>query len=324
MLRNFISPLLLCALLPIFSAWGAAAEVKVAVSRTPLTTPFYVAEHEGYFRDEGLQIIIADCFGGAACLKQLLDGQAHLATASDLPIMFRSFERKDFFVLATFATSAQDTRLVARKSAGITLVKDLKEKRVGLVKGAAGQYYLDLAALAAGIDPRSIALKDLDLKMIDQAAANRQIDAFSVWEPYATQLSRLLGADAVALKVPALYSLSFNLIGLRGPNTLPDAEHVKFLRALDKAMQFIKAEPAKARGILQQRLKLDNAELDSIWPNYRFNLSLNQSLLTTLESEARWAMREQLVKDTQVPNYLDYLEIGPLKQVRPTAVTVVK
>lgn len=312
------------AALIVCSALGAAADITVAVALTPLTAPFFVAEKQGFFNDEGLQVVIKECSGGNVCLKQLLDGQVDLATASDLPIMFRSFERKDHYVLATFATSNRDMQLIARKSAGIKTVKDLEGKRIGLVRGTSGQYFLDLATLAAGLDPRSLNISDLDLKDLEQAAANRQVDAFSVWEPHAYKISRLLGDDAIRLTVAGLYSLSFNLIALRGPNGLADGDQVKFLRALDKAILFMKAQPASTRAILQQRLKLESSEIDTFWPNYRFGLTLNQSLLSTLESEARWAIREQFVKGTRVPDYLDFLEVGPLKQVRPSAVTLVK
>lgn len=117
--KSLIRPLIHLARLVVATALaacsvcGVAAEIKVAVATTPLSTPFYVAEKQGYFADEGLAVTLMDCAGGHVCLKQLLEGpgQVQLATASDLPIMFRSFERQNFYVLATFAASTQDVKL---------------------------------------------------------------------------------------------------------------------------------------------------------------------------------------------------------------------
>ena len=301
-----------------------AAGMIIGAAESPLSTPFYVAEKLGYFRDEGLDVVVVECPTGSACLKQLLESKVQLATASDLPIMFRSFEAVPFKVLATFATSSQDVKLVTRKNSGMKSSADLKGKQVALVRGSAGQYVLDLTLLAAGLDPRAITTVDLDLKRLPQAAVNPQIDAFALFQPGANQLIKLLGADAVVVPIPHLYTLTFNLIALRDKSGVSDEEQLKILRALERAVNFIKAEPAASMGILREHLKMDASDVAALWPDYRFALTLNQSLIATLESTARWAIQEQLVKAAAPPNYLDFIDVRLLKRVRPSAVTVVK
>ncbi len=192
------------------------------------------------------------------------------------------------------------------------------------MRGTSAQYVLDLTLLAAGLDPRAVVSVDLDLKHLDQAAADPRIDAFSVFQPGAHQLVKLLGADAFVVPIPRLYTLTFNLVALRGQSGVSNNDEVKLLRALERATGFIKAEPAASMQILQQRMKMDAADVAALWPDYRFALGLNQSLIATLESTAKWAIQEQLVKASKVPNYLDYIDVEPLKRVRPSAVTIVK
>jgi NitT/TauT family transport system substrate-binding protein len=103
-----------------------------------------------------------------------------------------------------------------------------------------------------------------------------------------------------------------------------DDELVKILRALDRAQQFISTQPQKAKAILLERLKLDSAFVDWIWPRYNYRLSLDQSLLTTLEGEARWARQEGLVKAGKSPNYLNFVYVGPLSKVRQAAVEIIR
>ena len=118
--------------------------------------------------------------------------------------------------------------------------------------------------------PDTVAVADLDLKQLGLAAANRQIDAFSVWEPHAYKLSSPLGNDATTLKVSPLNVTSAVLLAPRGPTGLAQGEQSRFLRALDKAILFMKAEPKSKRAILQQRLKFEFSEINTIKPNYRF------------------------------------------------------
>jgi ABC-type nitrate/sulfonate/bicarbonate transport system substrate-binding protein len=193
-----------------------------------------------------------------------------------------------------------------------------------VARGTAGQYVLDLTLLAAGLDPRDVPTVALDTKRLDLAAANPQTEAFALFQPAAYQMLKLLGPGAVVLPIPRLYTLSFNLVALAGDRAISDEDHVRVLRALARAVDTVRTEPDFAKSMLRERLKMDAAEITVLWPDYRFALGLNQSLIATLESTARWAIQEQLVKATAVPNYLDFIDVGPLKRVRPAAVTVVK
>lgn len=326
-LRQTLWSLLFTCLAPCLWVPDArAASITVGVSVSPMSIPFYVAQQRGYFRDEGLDVVLVECANGGVCLTQLLESKVRLATASDLPIMFRSFESVPFKVLASFA-SFQDVKLIVRAKSGIRSIKDIKDlkgRQVAVPRGTAGQYVLDLTLLAAGVDPRAVAFVDLDTKRLDLAVANPQTEAFALFQPGANQLLKLLGTDAVVLPIPRLYTLSFNLVALAQSSGATDDEHTRILRALARAVDSIRADPSYAKAMLRERLKTDDAEIASLWADYRFALGLNQSLIATLESTARWAIQEQLVKGTVVPNYLDFIDVGPLKKVRPSAVTVVK
>ena len=322
----FLRALLVCVGTLSFVVHATGGVIRVGVATTPLSTPFFVADKMGYFREEGLDIVMIDCPSGSNCLKQLLESKLHFATAADMPIMFRSFESVPFRVLATFATSSNDVKLVARKSAGIKSSKDLKGKRVGLLRGSVGQYLLDLTLLAAGIDPNSVSVVnvDVDFNRLGQAAADPQIDAFALFQPGAQQMSKLLVADAFVLPIPRLYTLTFNLVTLPDRVGVSEEDQVKMLRALARAMDFIKAEPNASMRIVQERLKMDAADCAELWTDFRFALSLNQSLIATLESDAHWAIQAEWIKAKAIPNYLDFIDVRPLKRVRPAQVTVVK
>lgn len=51
-------------------------------------------------------------------------------------------------------------------------------------------------------------------------------------------------------------------------------------------------------------------------------LFLDQSTLISLEDQARWALRNKLTDAEKVPNYLDYIDPGVLKAVKPEAVKI--
>jgi NitT/TauT family transport system substrate-binding protein len=70
-------------------------------------------------------------------------------------------------------------------------------------------------------------------------------------------------------------------------------------------------------------MKPEIAKLTELWPSYRFNVALDQSLILALEDETRWAIKSKLTGRTDTPNYLDYIYLGGLQSVAPSAVTII-
>lgn len=301
-----------------------ANELTIAVSKTGMSTPFYVAEKLGLFAQEGLKVKILDCNGGARCIRRMFEGKAQLSTVSDLPIMFNSFDRKDLVVLSTFCTTNFDTKLIVHKNANIASIKDLLGKRIAVPMGTSSQYAFDLIALSQGVDPRSMGLINMDPESMPQAMLSHKIDAAAVFEPAAYKVMQALADDAQKLQTDAVHTLSFNLVTLRPTLNAHREDMIRLMRALDKAALYIQNHQEKSKAILLEHLKMEQAFIAWAWSDFRFNLLLNQSLLTSLESEARWALRENLISNRQIPNFLDILEPGVLRKVRPGSVTLVK
>ena len=67
----------------------------------------------------------------------------------------------------------------------------------------------------------------------------------------------------------------------------------KFLRAIDKANIFIINNKQESQEIVAERLNLDNDVVALQCDEFTFKLSLDQSLLINIESEARWAINQK-------------------------------
>ncbi len=322
--RCTMSPFIAAAVLfmGVPSGWSGEP-LRISVSQTPLVLPFYIAESQGYFTDEGVKVRILDVLGGHRTMQQLLEGSADLATSSEAVVMFNSFQRSDFAIIASFVTSDDDVKVITRADTGITQAQQLGGKLVGTVTGSASHYFLETLLLLKGVDPKSVRLRGLQPEQMAEALKKKEVDAIAIWEPYPFKALKTV-PGARMLPKSGVYRLTFNLIASKKILGTRDDELVKILRALDRAEQFISREPQKAKIVLLERLKLDNAFIDWIWPRYSYRLLLDQSLITTLEGEARWARQEELVKVEKVPNYLNYIYSGPLNVVRPNAVTLIR
>lgn len=308
-------------LMAVAAAAAAAAPLDVAVSRTPLSLPLYVAEAQGFFAKEGLDVRFADCVGGQRCMRMLLEGQAQVATMSDTPIMFGAFASRAFVVFATIVTSTDDVKLIARRASGISRAQHFPGKTVGVVHGSASHYFFDVFMLLHGIDPKSVRVVPLPPEHMREALAAGTVDAVSIWEPFGHEILRSAGDAVVLLPNTGLYRETFNLVARRDAAAARDADLVALLRAVERAQAFIHDEPQRAQAILRERLGVDPGFVQAVWPSLNFRLSLDQALLRTLESEARWALREGHASGA-APNYLSYFHPQPLVQVKPAAATL--
>ena len=97
----------------------------------------------------------------------------------------------------------------------------------------------------------------------------------------------------------------------------------RFLKAIDRATDFIKKNKAKSQEIVAERLGLDQEVMTVLWDDFVFDISLEQSLIVTLEDEARWAINSKLTDTTQMPNYLDYIYLDAMNEVKPEAMGII-
>ena len=298
---------------------GAADALRIAASRAPVSLPLYVAQQRGFFADEQLEVAIIDCVGGTRCLRQLLDDKADLATTSEMPVVLQAFAQADVAIVATMVHASDNLKLIARKASGVTTSEQLDGRKVGVIAGTSAQYLLETHLLNVGVDPRRVTMVPLQAEETVVALRSGRIDAVAVWEPFG--YAALHGADAVGLRLPLSggYIEKYNLVARRALFRRDD-ELARLLRAVERAEQFIQARPAEAQAILREHLKLDQGFVDWVWAGLGFRLSLDQSLVNTMEGEARWAQREGHVAGGARPNVLTLIHAGPLKSVKPDAV----
>ena len=314
--------LVLAAALGLASTTATAAKLTLAIADLPAFTPALLAEAEGYFAAEGLDLKIIHCVNGRRCLQHLIDGEADAATVADTPIVLAAHAGARFEILGTMTTS-REHRLLARADRGVRSLADLKGRRVGIIKGTSGHYFVDASLALGALDPATVTLLPLPPgEIVDRLVAG-DIDAAGLYQPLARDAVLRLGARGAVLADSRYYAATMNLVGRLAP-ALSDDDATRLLRALRRACALIQSQPARARAQLAHQLKLDPSVVDAVWPDYEFRITLEQTLITTMESESRWAMREGLVTNLQMPDYLDRVRPGPLRALDRRAVTLVK
>lgn len=315
-LRRLARTLGLWATLATGSSGSLAAGIVLAVSEGPVSLPIYVAQSEGFFRREGVDIRMLSCSSGRSCFELLKQDKADVATASELLVTLDSIQRSDSVIVATLSSSPHHIKLIARKDAGVGKPGDLRGKRIATVAGSSAQYFLDAWLLYHQIERRDVRLVPMLPDEMSRALAQADVDAIAIWEPAASQAVSALGPNALVLPNPRVYTQHFSLITSRQRVGARSDELVRLLRALARASRFIAEEPGRAREIWRARAPAGSAAANLA--EHDFALRLPQSLIATMEGQARWAAREGY--GSAPDNVLRGIEPSLLRQAAPGAV----
>jgi len=300
-------------------------ELTLGVEFSLLPAAVWVAENRGYFQEEGLDVTIEEFDSGRLSFLAMLEGEGvDISTVAPTPIMFSSFDRQDFSIFATFVYAYEDIKVIAHRSAGVTSGADLRGKRIGTPAGTTGQFFAEAFLIQNGLLPSEVEIIDIQPSELPDALKNGQVDAIVIWEPHAHNAQNLLGQDAVRLPSPDVYQCTFNFMVMNDFAQAHPEALGNFLRAIYRATDFIGGHREESQAIVAERLNMDRELMTALWDDFTFEISLDQSLLVTLEDEARWAIRNELTDETEVPNYLDYIYFDALEEVEPEAIGIIR
>lgn len=295
--------------------------ITVAVSKTPLSSPFYVAKAINAFDDTCVRVEYIEVIGGKAAYDKVIKGEVDFGTSSDSVIAFQSLTEQAFVTHAMFSQSDNDVKLISRASDNIESLIDLQGKRIGVIKRTASEYLFSTLLAIKGLTVDDVKLYYYSPDELLPAFIDKKIDVMVPWEPYAFQSLKLLGTQIKTHDTKNLSTLSFNLISIP-----PDKQLINkaacLIEGLQKAINYIASNPEKAKNIIIKELKLEAAFIEWVWPDYIFKLGLNQALILSIQSQAIWAIESQLSEYREMPIVVKYIDTRALLKVDPGAVNI--
>ena len=292
------------------------------MSLTPLSSPFIIAKEKGYFKELGLEVEIIKVKGGNLALKTVFDGHADIATSSEAVVMFNSAKRNDFSMFCTFVTSDNDVKIVARSSSNIKNISDLKGKKVATILGTSAHFFLNHTLLMNGINEKEIDIQGLKPQETIKVLSSKIVDAVVTWEPYAYLAMKKLGDKVNLVEHEKVYIETFNAISMKKYAKNNPQKLEMITKALIKANDFITKNTKESQQIVAKSLDKELSVIQSTWKDYLFSVGLNQWLLTSMEAEARWAIKHGFLKKSKTPNYINFINTEPLKSIAAHKITI--
>ena len=289
----------------------------------PSYAPVYVAWSGGFFASNGINITIKEYDSGQAAVQGMISGEMDIAGVSEYPIVGNAFNKDRVRIIASISEGGSFF-VTARRDHGIETIADLKGKRIGVTFQTINEFYLGRFLNLNGIQISEVTRVNLPLAKMEDALASDIIDAVISREPYVRSIQTRLGTNEISWPAQSSQA-TYSLVVSRADWIAQHPRLVsRFLKSLAQAEEYTISNPAQAKAVFQKWMNESTSYIETEWSQAQFSLSLDQSLVIAMEDEARWMIKNNLTKEKQVPDFMNYIYIGGLKAVKPEAVNIIR
>ena len=295
--------------------------VVIADSVQPMSALLYVAIEKGFFESEGLFVSLDVNPSGKASLAKMLDGKADFAMTADVPLVYAAIAGKPVSVISSIHNTDKDVSIVVRKDRGISKPPDLRGKTIAMTPGSSSAFFLETFLIVNQIPIKDVNIVNLEPPQLVEELIKGSVDAVSTWTINRIKLQKTLGEKVFAIREPGLYIEHWNIVAkqdfIKGrPETIR-----KLLRAFIKAETFTLQHPDDAIAITAPYLKMEPTTLKALWSDLNFQVGLDQTLLISLENQAKFILRNKPAPPAT--KFLDYVFPDGLQAVSPDKMTIV-
>ena len=288
-----------------------------------LSALLYIAAKNKYFEDAGLDAVLKKELNGLVAQKEVLDGKIDVATTPAFAIVSDGFEHNNFRILASIGRG-DIIEIIGRRDKNITKPADLKGKRVGFTPKSTAEFFLGRFLSLNNLTLADITPVPMAFDKIPAALESGDIDAAASINLFSYPIKQKMGQKVVSWSAQGGQDIFWLLVSSKDFTTSHPKTVKKLLKAVIKAEEYLKKNPTEGKAIIMNRLHLDQAYFNQIWPKNKFGVSLDQELLIAMEDQARWRIENKLTDKAKVPNYLDFIYLDGLKNVKPEAVSIIK
>jgi NitT/TauT family transport system substrate-binding protein len=321
----------LCFLL-IFSSCDEPLK-KVHVGTTPFfgEAAFYVAQEQGFFEDQGLDVTSHSHIAGKESLKKLYSKEIDIAHTAELPFVYATNGSPEYKgditpkISANMIYNSDMQKIIARKDKGIENPTDLANKKVGYYKGTTSEFFLDTFLLEHNIPDTAIDKQNISVAKQLEALKSGKVDAVASWEPYPSKILSQMSESTFELNTRIDHSTLWLVVASEGYIS-ENPEIIKsYLQALQQAQGWITSHPDQAQSLLAQKINTPEEIIATLWNTIDYELSLSERMLVLMEDQQRWLRQKQYIDHPkEKTNFEDMVYFRAMEQVYPEGITIIR
>jgi len=289
--------LILIALAAVIVLSGCVSEqksekVKIGLQLTPASALVQVADAEGFFKSNALDVEITEFTAGKFAFQALLSKDLDFAIVGDIPPVLAKMQGNNFYILAEIGTNENEAPVLVIDDGSKTPEEYFsKPRKISTSQGGTPEFSFYLFMKEYGIEKDGVEITAQKPEEMIGTLASGSVDGIAIFEPYPTLAEEKIDKKMLRFTLPeGVYPTKYLLSADREFVDKNPETAKRLLKALIQAEEFVKENPEKARKIVAQRTKFDKGIVDKIWPDFIFTVDLSEALLKNWEKEMKWAI----------------------------------
>jgi len=263
--------LLLCGVVPSKSA----AKIVVGLSSVNVAfLPVYVTEAKGFFKDEGLDVLLVLFNAGATNLQALIGGDVQIMGSAFVETIggrAAGIDVKNFWGVSNL----MPFQLYSQPD--FKSMKQAKGKRFAISRFGSLTDFLTRATLRHfGVDEKEVTILQIGSTPARFAALSAKgVDASVVWFPV-TEIAKSQGYNKLLDLKEIFPEWPYETLAARESYLAKEKDQVvKFLRAYQKGVKYTHDNKGEAMRIMQKYVKMDPAYAPAGYDEYRESFPVN-------------------------------------------------
>ncbi len=245
---------------------------KVKIGYIPIaeSAQLYVGIEKGFFKQEGLEIEILSLSGGAKILEALASGSIDIGFSNVVSLILARASGLRFIALTGAGIEDGDHKIHAiliPKDSPITSAMDLEGKTIALnTRKNIDDLFVREWLEKNKVDPDKVKFIEIPFPNMESVLLSGDVDAVAAVEPFVTFAllhgnSKVLDYNYLAIE-PTVEITAYVVSEdwLQKKPTIAD----KFIRAFDKATDYVLAHESEVRMIITKYTKLDKTQSQQI------------------------------------------------------------
>jgi sulfonate transport system substrate-binding protein len=277
----------------------ALKEIRIGIVPLPHYAHMWVAKKKGFI-DQELQKVGFKLkwqpFGlGPMVSEAFAAGYLDMGVMGDFPAFIGRSAGINYRVVSIASAAPKALALVVKKDSAITMVNDLKGKKVATTKGAYGQKLLAMLLEKNGLTANDIQFVHMTMDDLATALLHGDIDAGVIWEPLITRLEeageiRIIADGTGVNEAYAVLMASEELI-----NKHPEAVEA-LLKAYQRGNEYLRENPDECISLLMEDMKIPKPQLVKIVSKFNYDGTITDKFLADMKDTEEFMRRSGLLK----------------------------
>lgn len=290
----------------------------------PVSTLSYIAEQQGFFRSEGLEIEFIRTSNAKPCQDALISGRADIMQGAEAAFVYLGASNPPIRILASLGSNGEQS-IIGRKDRGIFKVGDLKGKKIGYLPGSTSFFYLFRNLEKNNLKLSDVSLVPLQPPSMPPALSGGAVDATVMWEPWSSLAEQSVKSGTSRLMDPDAYRYEPLFLATTEVLKQQPKKIEAVLRALLRAEEYIKTNKANSIEFLSKAFRMDHDLLTRIWAGYEHHISLKRELVEKLTNDFRLLQTEDKnFTRATLPDFMTYVDKKPLSEIASDRVMLEK